>query len=71
MAADFQNVYRCNVYLFSKIVFADVLNHTYNPAGEKALSFEVSTVFFFYLHDSGFQLASKLYRGKTRWMLMR
>ena len=27
-------------------------------------------MFFFYLHDSGFQRASKLYRGKTLWMLI-
>ena len=27
-------------------------------------------MFFFYLHDSGFQRASKLHRGKTLWMLI-
>ena len=45
MAADFQNVYRCNVCLFSSVVLADVLGHNCNPAGEKQLSFAVSFVF--------------------------
>ena len=27
-------------------------------------------VFFFHLHDSGFQRASELHRGKTLWMLI-
>ena len=44
MADDFQNVYRCNVCLFSSVVLADVLEHYCNPTGEKELSFVVGMV---------------------------
>ena len=37
MAADFQNVYRCNVCLSSSVVLVDVSEHNCNPAGEKEL----------------------------------
>ena len=47
MAADFQKVYRYNACLCSSVVLVDVKKN-FNPV----------LVFFFYLHDSGFQRAS-------------
>ena len=49
MVADFQNVYRCNVCVFSLVVFAYVLEHSCNTVGEKELSFVVGTCVFFLL----------------------
>ena len=61
MAADFQNVYRYNVCLCSSVVLADVLQHNCNPV----------VVFFFYLHDSGFQRASPWATSwEKMWMLI-
>ena len=46
VAADFQNVYRYNVYFCSSVVFADVFEHKCSPAGENKISFVVGTCVF-------------------------
>ena len=43
MAADFQNVYRCNVYLCSPVVLADILEPNCNPVSENELSFVIGS----------------------------
>ena len=58
MVVDFQSVYCYSVCLCALVVLADVLEHNWNPAGEKQLSFVVCTCVFFYLNDSGFQCTS-------------
>ena len=49
MAADFQDVYRYYVSLFSSVVLADVSEHYSNPAGENELHFVVGTCVFLLL----------------------
>ena len=60
MAANFQNVYRCNVSFCSSVVLADVSEHNSNPALQVKTNYVLWSVlvFFFYLHDSGFRRAS-------------
>ena len=72
MAADFQNIYRYNVYLCSSVVLAAVvLEQNCNPAGENELSFVVGTCVFFCFHDSGFQRASAWATSwEKMWMLI-
>ena len=55
MAADFQNVYRCNVYLCSPVVLADVLEQNCNPVSENELSFVIGscTCVLFCFHYKG------------------
>ena len=40
------------------------------PCRWKRITFCARCLCFFYLHDSGFQCASELHRGKTLWMLI-
>ena len=69
MAADFQNVYRYYVCLYSSVVLADVLEHNCNPAGENELRFVVGTRVFL-SHSS--VLLPELHRGKKCgcWLLV-
>ena len=66
MAADFQNVYRCNASLCSSVVLADVSDHNEQPCRWKRITFCGRYLCFSFtcmIRDSGV-LPSELHCGK-------